>query len=219
MTNNINKKQQAYEFIRSQITNGSYGPGFRIVIDRVARELGTSAIPVREALQQLEAEGLIQNIPYSGAVVQLLNETDYKESMFVLSILEGASTALAAATITLEDIEELEATNRAMRDAFDALDFEKVGECNIKFHNIIDARCGNAFLAEKIRLTWQRILQIRSFVYSLAPQRASDSIAQHEILIQLFKERAPAPLIEEFVRHHTQSLVKVIETAHAAKRN
>jgi DNA-binding GntR family transcriptional regulator len=205
-----NKKQQAYEFIRSQITSGSYGPGYRIVIDRVAQELGTSSIPVREALQQLEAEGLIQNIPYSGAVVQLLNEVDYQETMFVLAILEGASTALAAPLLTQDDIKELEDVNMAMRTAFEALEFEKVGEYNLKFHAVIDDKCGNAFLVEKIRQTFQRILQIRSVVYSLAPQRAKISIEQHELLLRLLKERAPASLIEEFVRHHTQGLAQAV---------
>lgn len=207
----INKKQQAYEFMLSQITQGKYGPGFRIVIDRVARELGSSSIPVREAIQQLEAEGFVQNIPYSGAVVQLMNDEEYKDTMVVLGILEGAATAFAAEWLTSADIEEMERINRAMRGDFEALDFERLGEYNFAFHAVINEKCGNALLLEKIRQTYQRLLQIRSSVYALAPQRIRQSIDEHALLIQLFKQKAPAREIEEIVRQHCLRTLKVVQ--------
>ncbi|GAB6891676.1 hypothetical protein JCM14450A_26820 [Geobacillus stearothermophilus] len=64
-----NKTQLAYEYILSRIENGVYGPGYRVVIGQIARELGLSSIPVREAIRQLEAEGLVEFKPYTGAVV------------------------------------------------------------------------------------------------------------------------------------------------------
>ncbi len=109
------KTKQAYEFIRAKILDGTFGPGHRIVIDALAQELHISSIPVREAIRQLEADGLVQVIPYSGAVVQLVNEGDFEETLIVLGILAGAATALASKFITPQDIKTLENMNEAMK--------------------------------------------------------------------------------------------------------
>ena len=53
------KQQQLYEALRERILSGAYGPGFRVVIDQIAAEFAVSALPVREAIRRLEAEGLI----------------------------------------------------------------------------------------------------------------------------------------------------------------
>ena len=63
------KQQQVYEVLRERILSGAYGPGFRVVIDQVAAEFAVSALPVREAIRRLEAEGLIVYRPNAGAQV------------------------------------------------------------------------------------------------------------------------------------------------------
>ena len=63
------KQQRVYETIRERILSGTYGPGYRVVIDGLATELGVSALPVREAIRRLEAEGLIVYRPNVGAQV------------------------------------------------------------------------------------------------------------------------------------------------------
>lgn len=206
----INKKQEAYEFIRSQILTGAYGPGYRIVIDRVAKELNLSSIPVREALQQLEADGLIQVIPYSGAVVQQMNETDYCEAVFVMMVLEGAATALAAKVLTTQDIHALEAINGAMKEALVNLDFEQLGELNVRFHATIHEKCGNSYLIDRLKQVWQRISQVRQASFSFAPGRARESIDEHDRLIELLKEDVPEAEIESFVRLHKLNMLEAV---------
>lgn len=218
-TTRINKKQEAYEFIRSQILNGNYGPGYRIIIDRVAKELNLSSIPVREAIQQLEADGLIEVIPYSGAIVQMVNEVDYAEAAFVMMVLEGAATMLAAEAMTKQDIKLLEQINIEMKEALERLDFERVGELNLKFHAAIHEKCGNAYLIDKLKQVWQRISQVRRASVPFAPQRAAEAIKEHDELIQLLKERAPAAEIESFVRQHKLNTKQAVQNLKATSNN
>jgi len=199
----IRKKQQAYEFIRAKILDGEYEPGFHIIVDRVARDLDLSTIPVREAIQQLEAEGLIQVFPYSGAVVQLINENEYYETMEVLAILEGAATARAAKHLTETDIKELESLNSYMKDALNNFEFELFTSLNMKFHTIINNRCDNLYLIERLTQAWQRIRHVVHAGFSFVPQRMKGSVEEHDELIRMFRSETPEDEIEMFVRKHT----------------
>lgn len=205
------KKQLAYEYIHKQIIDGKFGPGYRIVIDHIARELNLSTIPVREAIHQLEAEGLVQIIPYSGAVVQLLNDNDYKEAMYVLALLVGAATSLAAKNMTPADIKELEVINEAMKDALSNFEFDKVTELNREFHDIIADKCGNVYLAEKIKQTFQRIFQVVRAGFSLVPQRAKYSAEEHDVILKMVREAASSEEIEKYARQHTINMLNAVQ--------
>jgi DNA-binding GntR family transcriptional regulator len=205
------KTQQAYEFIRTRIIDGTYGPGDRVIIDRVAAELNISISPVREAIRQLEADGFIQMIPYSGAIVQLLNDIDHEETHWVLSFLDGGATFLATGKMTEQDIYDLEEINQDMRDALDELDFEEIGVLNRKFHEKIYKRCGNAYLVDRLQQAWQRLEQVRKTIFTFMPRRVKDSIEEHDILIQLFKEKASPEKIEEFARQHKMRALYAIQ--------
>lgn len=208
------KKQEAYQFIKDNILSGNYGPGYRIVIDRVAKELKLSIIPVREAIQQLQADGLIENIPYSGAVVKQVDEVDYQEATYVMLVLEAAATALAADSLTGDDLADLERINSEMREALGNLDYELVGALNVKFHAAIHDKCGNSYLIERLQQVWQRISQVRRANIAFAPQRASASIDEHGQLIVLLKEKAPKPTIEDYVRQHTLNTRQAVLNLH-----
>jgi Transcriptional regulators len=205
------KTRQAYDFIRSRILDGFYRPGDRIVIDRVAAELKLSIIPVREAIRILEADGLVQTIPYSGAVVQLMDDTDYEETQWVLAVLDGAAALLAAGKLTPQDLAALESKNGAMRAALDDFEFVQFGELNREFHETIYNRCGNAYLIDRLKLTWQRLAQIRQALFSLVPLRARESITEHADLIRLFKEAAPPNEIEDFARRHKLKMLTAVK--------
>ncbi len=207
----IIKKQEAYRYIKANILRGNYGPGYRIVIDRVAKELNLSTIPVREAIRQLEADGLIENIPYSGAIVKRVDEVQYQEVTYVMLVLEAAATALAVDALTKKDLDELENTNNAMKKALDELDFERVGELNVKFHATIHDKCGNSYLIEKLEQVWERLAQVRRANISFAPQRAKASIEEHEQIVALLRKKAPAAMIEDYVRQHTLNTLKAIQ--------
>ncbi|BDG45893.1 MULTISPECIES: GntR family transcriptional regulator [Parageobacillus] len=197
-----NKTQIAYEYILSRIENGVYGPGYRIVIDQIARELSLSSIPVREAIRQLEAEGWIQYKPYTGAIVSNINEKEYLETLSVLAVLEGYATALSSGNMKEGMIQQLAELNKKMEQALQEFDFERFSELNYEFHALIYKHCGNAYLEEQIKQIWQRMKRIRAYGFTFVPQRAKESIKEHEEIIRLLKEQAPRNEIEDFVRQH-----------------
>lgn len=197
-----NKTQIAYEYILSRIESGVYGPGYRIIIDQIARELGLSSIPVREAIRQLEAEGWIQYKPYTGAIVSNINEKEYLETLSVLAVLEGYATALSSSNMKEGMIQQLAELNKKMEQALHEFDFEQFSELNYEFHALIYKHCGNAYLEEQIKQIWQRMKRIRAYGFTFVPQRARESIKEHEEIIRLLKEQAPRNEIEDFVRQH-----------------
>lgn len=96
----LSKAQIAYTWVREHIVSGDYAPGYRLVLSTLAAELDMSVVPVREAIRQLEAEGLANFERNVGARVAMIDEARYVESMEALGILEGAATAMALSSIS-----------------------------------------------------------------------------------------------------------------------
>ncbi|WP_042349567.1 GntR family transcriptional regulator [Bacillus massiliigorillae] len=206
-TNNPNKTQLAYEHLRTQILEGTYKSGQRIIIDQIAKELGSSPIPVREAIRQLESEGLIQYKQYSGAVVTSINESEYIETLTVIGILEGYATALSSLYLTDSDYENLINLNKEMDEALQDFELELFGDLNRIFHTTIFEKCGNPILIEKIKETQHRLDRVRSTVFTIVPQRAVQSIQEHTDIIQVLREKAPFEKIEAIVREHKMNTI------------
>src|SRR5207245_8580145 len=110
-TSKKNKHEQAYSIIRERIFNGTYVAGYRLVIDRLARELGISPVPIREAIRRLEAEGWVEYRPNAGAQVASADASKYEEDMTVLALLEGYATALASKYLDGESVKCLRELN------------------------------------------------------------------------------------------------------------
>ena len=100
------KSQLAYEHLRERITRGGYGPGYRLVLDQLARELGMSVVPVREAIRRLEAEGLVTFERNVGARVAAIDPVDYRDACQTLAIVEAAAVALAQPHLAAADRRE-----------------------------------------------------------------------------------------------------------------
>lgn len=214
----ISKKQIAYDFIRSQIVNGFFGPGHRIVIDQIAKELKLSIIPVREAIRQLESDGLIQYKAYSGAIVSQINEVEYRETLSVLAVLEGYATALSSRLIPSEEIDLLKEINANMSRALYDFEFEQFSELNRKFHSVIYEFCNNQYLKEQIHQAWERMSRVRHTVFTFVPQRAKESIAEHDKIIEMIRHQDTFGNIEEFVRQHKLNTVKAFDNRRASDK-
>ena len=204
----MSKKEFVYNHLRTSILDGTFGSGQRIVIDQVAKEIGMSIIPVREAIRQLESDGLITYKPYSGAVVTSIDEKEYIDTLMVLSVLEGYATALSSEHLTSIDISRLIQLNRDMEKAVEEFEFELFGELNRTFHASIIQKCGNPVLIEKIEETQDRMDRVRKSIFSMVPKRARQSIQEHAELIQCLKEKAPSEQIEVIIRNHRKNTVE-----------
>jgi DNA-binding GntR family transcriptional regulator len=119
------------------ILNGHYAPDSRIIETKVARELGTSQAPVREALRGLEALGVIEITPFRGARVRRPSRGEIIEAYAVRSTLEALAGRLAVPRMTDADVAELAGQLEAMRAAARNDDGHGVAEADARFHGRI----------------------------------------------------------------------------------
>ena len=202
------KQQRLYEALRERILSGAYGPGFRVVIDTIAAEFGVSALPVREAIRKLEAEGLVVYRPNAGAQVAPADPLLFEESMTMLAVLEGYATALAAPQMQPADLDALEEITDGMVAAMERMDPLVFGQRNRDFHARIFERCANAPLVAMIRDVDRRLDAIRRTVFVHIPYRGASSVAEHRELIGLLRAGAPAERIEAVARRHKLNTVQ-----------
>jgi DNA-binding GntR family transcriptional regulator len=126
-----------YDTIRDAILSGRYRPGQRLVAEELAREVGVSRMPVREALHRLEAAGLVTLTPHRGAVVNELSEGEIIEIYHIRAVLDGLATRLAAAHLAKPDHERLNALLDEMAAAAKLKDLDRVLHVNRDFHHLI----------------------------------------------------------------------------------
>ncbi len=197
-----NKHEQAYSILRERIMSGIYVPGYRLVIDTLARELGVSAVPVREAIRRLEAEGWVIYRPNAGAQVASLDIHQYEAEISTLAVLEGYATALTAPYITSEHLLHIREINVRMQHALQSADIPAFTSLNKEFHFFFYDRCPNEYIVDLLRQTWERLEVRRHTDFSYIPQRTWTSIEEHTRLIDLIEQHAPASEIEQLMREH-----------------
>jgi len=194
----VNKQERTYEILRDRIHGGVYAPLAKLNIDALARELGVSPIPVREALRRLEAQGWVQFKPNTGAIVSPVDETAWEQEMSALAILEGAATATAQRHLTRADFRRLRSICAQMEHEADPVAF---GTLNRELHAEITVKCGNAYLLELLRQTNDRLDRIRSTMFAYLPERTATAALEHARLLELL-ESADAAAVERYARWH-----------------
>lgn len=201
-TTALSKSQRAYEWIKGRIANQDFTPGYRLVLGTIANELDMSVVPVREAVRQLEAEGLVTFERNVGARVSMVDDSQYRHTMQAISILESAATALASRALTVDDIRQARAVNAAMKGNLSHFDPRTFSALNQEFHHILYTKCPNPRLIEIVDGEWARLGAMRDSIFSFVPGRAPESIKEHEEILQLIENSAPLEEIERAVRRH-----------------
>ena len=159
-----NASVAATELIRQAILDGRLEPGSRLKEEELARELGISRTPVREALLVLQAEGLIETTPNRGAVVGSHDADDLIDLYQLRALLEGYAARQAAARVSDEEIGLL----RESCDRFDRIAGDDVRELvkeNLLFHSAIHAAAGSARLSGMLRRVIELPLVYKSYVW------------------------------------------------------
>jgi len=207
----VNKQERTYEILRDRIHSGVYAPMARLNIDALARELGVSPIPVREALRRLEAQGWVQFKPNAGAIVSPVDSTSWEQAMVALAILEGAATAEAQRHLRKSDFTRLRKIAMDMESQDDPVRF---GKLNRRLHEVIVARCGNDCLLDLLRQTRDRLDRVGSTMFAYLPERTAEAAREHARLIELLANGDPAE-VEHYARWHKLQMVE----AYRARRD
>jgi DNA-binding GntR family transcriptional regulator len=210
----VNKQERTYTVLRDRIHAGAFGPEARLNIDALARELGVSAIPVREALRRLEAEGWVKFQPNVGAIVAPLDATAWEQQMIAVAILEGVATAEAAPRLRPADFAKVRKLAAEMEQIAAEGDMGKFSRLNRRLHATILARCPNAYLLELLDQTNQRLDRIRDTMFTYLPERSKRAVAEHEHLIGLLLEDGDPAEIERYARWHKLQTVEAYRATH-----
>lgn len=204
----MSKQERSYRTIRQRILDGTYGPGYRLTIDTLARELGMSQVPIREGIRRLEAEGWVMYRPNVGPQVAPVDREKWADAMETLALLEGYATALAAPQLEPKEIRRLWKLNASMEEAIEALDVLTFSKLNREFHTLIYAKSSNDYLVDRINETFARLDAIRVTVFMYIPQRSRLAIKEHENIIQAIEQQASASKIERLSREHKLRTMK-----------
>jgi DNA-binding GntR family transcriptional regulator len=181
------------------ILDGRYPPGARIVETRVAKEFGTSQAPVREALRDLEALGVVETAPFKGARVRQPSTEELLEAFEVRAILEGHGAVLATENLTEADLERLAQLTDEMRAAALVGDPFREATADTEFHRLIMHHSGNATL-ERVWGTLEPFL--RTYITIVSPGVDRRAVAdRHLPIIEALRRQNP-DLIEEAYRVH-----------------
>ena len=177
--------ERVYAHILEQILSGVLAAGTHLREVEIASTLGTSRTPVREALMQLEAEGLVVTNRNTGAMVASFSREDAEEIYWMRATLEGRAAGLAAMRIGKDEIARLEAlcTEMEILGARESIDISVWGALNTQFHLAVAAAAGSRVLLGQIRSLVRLpivLLQARSWSRDL---RQAVGFAQHRELL------------------------------------
>jgi DNA-binding GntR family transcriptional regulator len=175
-----------YDFLRKQIANGNYVAGDKMIARNIAKEMGVSDIPVREAIKMLESRGFVEVTPHVGAKVTGISCTELKEIYQVRGELEGLAIAFAIGHISKNDFEHLRFIHNEFAKAtlLETMP-EVVQKLNKQFHFTIYNRCSNKFLLNLISRLWEESQVIRTInsIFSFSPEFAKISYDQHDKIL------------------------------------
>ncbi len=181
------------------ILDGRYPPGARIVETRVARELGTSQAPVREALRDLEGLGVVETTAFRGARVRRPSADELLEGFAVRSTLESLAAQLAIPSLSDEDLDELATYVDQMRAAAESGDTYAEATADAAFHGRIVEAAGNATLAR----VWRTLEPFsRTYITIVAPGADRRWIAdQHIPILRALRARDAAQAVAVMHSH------------------
>jgi DNA-binding GntR family transcriptional regulator len=200
--------------IREQIIRGVISEGAQLRQDAIAAQLQVSRIPVREALRQLEAEGLITIVPNRGAIVPVLSPEDIEELFAIRALLEPEVLKLSIPHLTAEDFEQADAVLK--RYALELRRNEHMstwGRLNWQFHSILYSRANRPYFMSVIRNVnnnGERYTRLQLYL-TQGMKRANQ---EHHDILDLCQKRnitAACKLLRQHIQYAGQSLKQVVQ--------
>ena len=193
-------RQSVYDALIDLIVGGELLPGQHMVETDLARQLGVSRQPIREALHRMEAEGWVDLRPSQGAFVHVPTDSEVDELLDVRALLEAETARLATRSPNAGQLARLREICRQGEEAADADDFTTAVAANSVFHAEVAAIGGNAVLAELANIVGRRV---QWYYRMVAPARGHGSWIEHAELIEAI-EAGDAERAEAVARKHTE---------------
>lgn len=194
----------AYLRLLTELREGRLNPGERLRETELAERLGVSRTPVREAIRQLEADGIVTHVPRQGATIRRLDYAEVMELYEMRAVLEGTAARLAARAASDIEIEELVDMNNQMAALGNA---PEAFILNRQFHAALLDAAKNRFLTRSIH-TLQKALMILGPTTLTEPNRAEKAVEEHFGILDAIKAR-DGTLAEAAMRAHIEAAQRV----------
>ena len=193
-------RQSVYEALVELVVEGRLRPGQHLVETELARQLGVSRQPVREALHRLEAEGWVDLRPNQGAFVHVPTDEEVDQLLDVRELLEVETARLAAKAAAGGHVARLGLICHEGEAAVEAGDTGRFVAVNTEFHAELARMAGNAVLAELAEIVGRRV---RWYYRQVAPVRGHESCAEHRDMVEAI-EAGDAVRASAIARKHTE---------------
>jgi GntR family transcriptional regulator, trigonelline degradation regulator len=214
-------RRQVLEELRQSIIAGRLKPGCRLVERELIAMMGVSRTVIREALRQLESEGLVEVIPNKGPIVRELTLAEARDLYSVRAVLEGLAARLFAENAKKHDVEALESELDVIAEAYEGGEHSLILEAKNRFYEILFEGAGSESLSLMIGLLHVRICRWRALGLGhprRSSQRWKDSVERLRGLVQAVKKRDGAlaeKILREEVTEAAAEVVRLLETSKA----
>ena len=179
---------RVFKRIREDILSGKYEQNEELRENTIAQELGVSRTPVREALRQLELEGLVTIIPNKGAYVNGISEKDIHDIYVIRSYMEGLCARWACEKMTDECLKELDEVVELTEFYIRKANTEQIVELDNRFHELLYRACDSKWLDHMLTDFHHYVERVR--MKSLAdPERAVKSNEEHRAIVEALRKR------------------------------
>jgi DNA-binding GntR family transcriptional regulator len=198
--------------IRQRILDGSYAGGMQLRQDALAEELGVSRIPVREALVQLEAEGLIKIHPHRGAIVTEISAQEISELFEMRALLEPRLLELSAPNLSADDYTEIRAILKEYASELKGLHIDRWGALNTALHALLyrhAKRPRMEYTVQQLLAASDRYTRMQLY-YTDGQERAE---REHELIVDLCAQAqytTAAELLRVHIVHSGEDLSRLI---------
>ena len=175
-------REMVYEELKMQILTGAIVPGTRMMEVELAKEIGVSRTPIREAIRKLEKEGLVTIEPRRGAYASQISTEDMVEILEVRQNMEGLAAFFAASRMQPEQLTELKEISEHYNAAVQSGDMEEMIKHDTRFHRIIVESCNNKILVQMIEQLQELVLRFR-YIYYDNFRRAENMPEEHQLIL------------------------------------
>ncbi len=193
-----------FEKIREDIVNGEYDPGEKIVEAKLADDLGVSRTPVREALKQLELDGLVENIPNRGVIVKGVSMQDVEDIYTIREAIEGVAAKWSVERMTEEELQTLKEIFELMEFYTFKKDVDKIFELNTRFHETIYMATKSRFLEHVLR-DFQLFIKSTRYESLKSEGRMEHTLEEHRAILDAFTERNTDEAVKRILKHINNS--------------
>lgn len=201
---------KVFKRLEKLILNGKFKPGDTLNESKLSQEMGVSRTPIREALRQLEAEGLVKILPHKGAIIQGISKRDIEDIYTIRKFIEGLAVRWAIEKITEYEVEKLKELIELTEFYTNRNDMYNLEKLDSKFHELIYEASKSNPLKHTLKNFHHYVQRARISSFR-TPGRAKKALEEHKQILQAIIDRdadKAEQLMYQHVKNASENLLK-----------